>query len=712
MSLGTPHYMSPEQAMGEREVTGRSDVYALGCVTYEMLVGEPPFTGPTAQAIVAKVMTAEAVAPSALRKSVPPAVEAAVLTALEKLPADRWGSAAEFAQALTNEGRGEGGKGGRTPRRTSSPLPNFLTSPLGAGLVMLAIAAAFWLGRRSHTEIEAAPVRFEVDDAANPFNLIASQPLAISPDGRTIAYVGAGVDRLLYVRTIDQITPRPLAGTRNATTPFFSADGRWLAYFTSGTTLSRGKLVKIPVGGGEVVEIEDNLVANGGVWTPDGRIVLGTQAQTGGLSALAATGGMPVRAIDSIPGDPGLHRYPRLLADGETVLFTSWNSVPGTARLGVASLRTHRSKILDLIGGMPLGVLDGYLVYLKAPSSIMAVGFDLKNWSTHGEPIQVLEGVSVDGSGGIRVAMNERGDLVYEVGADDRGLVLVNLEGKVTPLQARPGAYSSPRFAPDGKRIALDIATPTPDVWVYDRAGGTLDRVTTDGESDRPEWMPDGKRLLMRRSHGGRSMLAGASANGSGPSDSLLGFKEDVHEVTVGPDGRTIVFRSLTAGGGRDLWSAQLGGSEPPRPVLVTPFQELQPRLSPDGRWLAYLSDESGRLEVYVRPLTGEGGRVRVSADGGNEVMWSPKGDRLFYRADRRMMIATVTTAHAFAVTQRALAFEGDFVSFAPHANFDVSPDGQTLVMIVPASGGAHLVMVRNWLTEFRARITGPGHAQ
>ncbi len=708
MSLGTPHYMSPEQAMGEREITGRSDVYALGCVTYEMLIGEPPFTGPTAQAIVAKVMTAEPAGLIAQRKSVPPPVESAVLTALEKLPADRWGSAAEFSAALGGQGgRGAGTAARRAVSRDPRPPARL---PILIAVSAAMIAVAFWLGRRGHTGADAAPVRFAVDDGANPFNLIASQALAISPDGRTVAYVGSGVDRLLYVRSIDQLTPRALPGTRNATTPFFSPDGRWIAYFTSGTTLSRGNLVKIPVEGGEVVDIQDDLLANGGVWTPDGRIVLGTQGQTGGLSVLAATGGTPVRAIDSIPADPGLHRYPRLLPDGETVLFTSWNSVPGTARLGVASLRTHRARILDLVGAVPLGVLDGYLLYLKAPSSLMAVAFDQANWTTHGEPIQVLDGVSIDGNGGVRVAVNGRGDLVYEVGADDRGLVLVNLEGKVTPLMAKPGAYSSPRFSPDGKRIALDIATPAPNAWVYDRLGGTLDRVTTDGESDRPEWMPDGRRLLLRHSHAGRAILAWAPADGSGPADSLLGFRDDIHEVTVGRDGRTIVFRSLTPGGGRDLWSATLGGNEPPRAVLTTPFQELQPRISPDGRWLAYLSDESGKLEVYVRPMTGEGGRVRISTDGGNEVMWSPRGDRIFYRADRRMMVATVTAGTTFAVTRRALAFEGDFVSFAPHANFDVSPDGQTLVMIVPASGGAHLVMVRNWLTEFRARIAGPGH--
>jgi serine/threonine-protein kinase len=705
MSLGTPTYMSPEQAMGERELDSRTDVYALGCVTYEMLVGEPPFTGPTAQAIVAKVMTDKPAPPSRLRETVPETIEDAVLTSLAKLPADRWPTAAAFAEALS----GRPGTQGMRRRAVSRPSPRRFLTVIHTIITGVAIGAALWLARRGRQDGDRVPTRFVSDEGAEHFSLIASQPVAISPDGRTIAYVGSGVERRLYVRALDQLTPRELPDTRNATMPFFSPDGRWIAYFTSGTVLSRGKLVKVPVDGGPIVEIAGDLFSNGGVWTPDGRIVVGTQEHTGGLSALPASGGSPVRIVASIPGDFGIHRWPRLLADGETVLFTSWNSRPGTARIGITSLRTHRARILDLVGVIPLGVLDGYLLYMQASGTVMAIGFDQRDWTTHGEAIQVLEGASLDGYGGVRLAISSHGDLVYAVGAEDRQLVLVDATGKVKPLLVKPEAYADPRFSPDGRRIALDIAAPTSDIWVYDRAGGTLDRITTNGESDRPEWMPDGRRIFFRVSHAGRSALFSAPADGSGAVDSLLAFKDDVHEGTIGPDGRALVFRTLLQGGGRDLWSVRLGSGEPPRPVLVTPFQEVQPRLSPDGHWLAYVSDESGTLEVYVRPFPGEGGRVRVSTEGGTEAVWSPEGDRLFYRVDRRMMVANVTRGPSFAVSHRELVFEGDFLTSAPHANYDVGPGGRELVMIAPASVGSQLIMVRNWLTEFRARIAGAG---
>jgi Tol biopolymer transport system component/tRNA A-37 threonylcarbamoyl transferase component Bud32 len=711
LSLGTPQYMSPEQAMGERAIDARSDIYALGAVTYEMLAGDPPFTGSTVQAIVAKVLTEKPPSLTAVRDTVTPAMEHAVLRALSKLPADRWPTANAFADALVAPSIA------MLPdaRAASSRRRSTRTLIVAQGLVTLfAIGAAIWFARRPREEVNPrGPIRFVIDAGnAEHFNVLGSQPVAISPDGRMIAYVGSGVDRRIFVRSLGDVMPRQLAGTSNATTPFFSPDGRWVAYFVSGTVLAPGKLVKVPVDGGPIVEITDGVQGMGGAWLPDGRIVLATQEHTGGLSIVSASGGSPTRIVDEkISGDLGIHRWPRLLPDGETVLFTSWNARVSNARIGVTSVRTHRTKILDIVGANPLTVVDGFLLYMQPSGTIMGVAFDAQSWTTHGEPIPVLEGASLDGQGAVRVAISARGDLVYAAGANELQLVLVDGQGKATPLLSKAGVYSNPRFSPDGRRIALDIATPTPDIWVFDRAGGTLDRITSTGAADRPEWMPDGKRIFFRVSKLGQAALYSTSADGGGTVDSMQAFRDGVHEGTVTPDGRSLVFRTATSGG-RDIWSVHLGTGEAPKAVLATPFQELQPRLSPDGRWLAYTSDESGTLEVYVRAFPGESGRVRVSTDGGTEPIWARDGQRLFYRSGDRMMVAHVTSSPQFAVTKREAVFDGAYIISTPHANYDVAPDGKSFVMIAPASGGTQMVMVLDWFAEVRARIAERGKAR
>ena len=711
LSLGTPQYMSPEQAMGERAIDARSDIYALGAVTYEMLAGDPPFTGSTVQAIVAKVLTEKPPSLTAVRDTVTPAVEHAVLRALSKLPADRWSSATAFADALIAPSVGAS----LETRPASSRRRSARALTAAQGLVTLvAIGAAIWLARRSRDEPNPrGPIRYVVDaGTVEHFNVLGSQPVAISPDGSMIAYVGSGVDRRIFVRSPGDVMPRQIAGTSNATTPFFSSDGRWVAYFVSGTVLAPGKLVKVPVGGGPIVEIADEVQGMGGVWLPDGRIVLATQEHTGGLSIVSAAGGTPTRLVDEkIPGDIGIHRWPRLLPDGETVLFTSWNARVSNARIGITSVRTHRTKILDIAGATPLTVVDGYLLYMQPSGTIMAVAFDAQNWTTHGEPIPVLEDASLDGQGAVRVAISARGDLVYAAGANELQLVLVDAQGKATPLLSKAGVYSNPRFSPDGRRIAFDIATPAPDIWVYERDGGTLDRITSIGSADRPEWMPDGKRIFFRVSKVNPAALYSASADGGGTVDSMQSFRDGVHEGTVTPDGRSLVFRTATSSG-RDIWSVHLGTREVPTPVLATPFQELQPRLSADGHWLAYTSDESGTLEVYVRPFPGGSGRVRVSTDGGTEPIWARDGQRLFYRSGDRMMVAHVTSSPQFSVTKRETAFEGAYIISTPHANYDVAPDGKSFVMIAPATGGTQMVMVLDWFDEVRARIAGRGKAR
>jgi Tol biopolymer transport system component len=717
LSLGTPQYMSPEQAMGERAIDARSDIYALGAVAYEMLAGDPPFTGSTVQSIVAKVLTEKPPSLTAVRETVTPATEHAVLRALSKLPADRWPTAHAFAEALI-------APSGSMPRdaRGTSPLRRSSTSRAltvtQSVVTLLAIGAAIWFARRqAHDASPRGAIRFVVDaGTVERFNVTGTQPFAISPDGRIIAYVGSGVDRRIFVRSLGDVMPRPLVGTSNASAPFFSPDGRWIAYFvsaTGGTVLAPGKLVKVPVDGGAVVEIAPSVQGLGGAWLPDGRIVLATQGSTGGLSIVSASGGSPARLIEQgIPGDRGIHRWPRLLPDGETILFASWNASVFDAHVGITSLRSHRTKILDIAGAIPLTVVDGFLLYMQPSGAIMAIAFDAQSWTTHGEAIPVLEGSSQDGLGAVRVAISSHGDLVYATGADQLQLVLADAQGKMTPLLSKPGVYSSPRFSPDGRRIALDIATTATDVWIYDRVGGTLDRITNTGAADRPEWMPDSKRIFFRLNKPGSTALYSTSTDGGGAVDSMQAFKEGIHEGTIGPDGRSLVFRTATAGGGRDIWSVRLGTGESPRAVLATPAQEMQPRLSSDGRWLAYTSDESGVLEIYVRPFPGEGGRVRVSTDGGTEPMWSRDGLRLFYRSGDRLMAAHVTRAPQFSVIKREIAFEGAYVVSTPHANYDVSPDGKSFVMIAPASGGTQMVMVLDWFDDVRARIAGRGKAR
>ncbi len=715
LSLGTPQYMSPEQAMGEKAIDGRTDIYALGAVTYEMLTGEPPFTGATVQAIVAKVLSEKPAPPSAVRETVSAAVDHAVLRALAKTPADRWPTVAAYADALRGGEHSAPIAAARAARPAAAGSGGRSVRELvHACVTVAAIGVAVWLWmHRGSASAEVNVARFVADaGATEQYSTNASQPVAISPDGRTIAYVGRSAVRGIWVRSLDQLGPRFLVGTRSATTPFFSADGKWIAYFTSGTVLYPGKLMKIPVDGGTPVEIADNLYGVGGVWAADGSIILGTQDKTGGLSMLPPGARKPVRVVDEhIKGDIGIHRWPRLLEDGKTVLFTSWNASPATARIGVTSLATHKTKILDIVGAVPITVLDGRLLYMQSTGTVVAVAFDEKNWTTSGDPVVVLEETSIDALGGIKLAINSKGDLVYARGSDASRVVLVDEVGKVTPLFDKPGVYADPRFSPDGRRVLLDVAAPNSDIWVFDRNTATLDRLTTNGFSDRPEWTPDGKRVFFRVSTGGHASLFSASASGGGSMDSLFAFGEDVHEGSMSPDGRTLVFRTASSGGGRDVWYTTLGSTEPPKPVMKTPFMEMQPQLSRDGKWLAYTSDESGTLEVYVRPFPGDGSRVRISTDGGTEPRWTPEGDRLYYRNDRSVFVAHLQVGSSITVTRRAVAFEGEYVSAAPHANYDVGPHGKELVMIAPASGnGTQLVMVSGWIREFRARFaTGAG---
>jgi len=709
LSLGTPHYMSPEQAMGEREITAKTDIYALGCVLYEMLLGEPPFTGPTPQAVIARMITEEPRSPTLQRKSIPSHVEHALLTALARLPADRFASAAQFAEALQGRpvafpvaaaarGARSGASVGADRRRTRLIV--------GGSMIASALIAGTgtWAWVSSRGEAPPAPVRFVLSlPPSAPLLDGLGAPLLLSPDGHTIVYrTQAAGSSMLYRREADQLVPRAIGGTEGAVLPFLSPDGKWVAFFAG------SQLKKAPIDGGPPATIARVTESMGASWGPHDLIVLGSYAGVDGLSRAPASGGAPTRFTRPDTGSGELsQRWPRVLADGKTVLYTSWgNGGLQTARIGMASLETGESTILDLAGSYPFGLYEGHLVYARADGALMAAPFDLRRRRVTGEVVPVLDEVMIGGSGPSKAALSASGVLAYVTGAGTSRLVLVDARGAMRPLLSEPRDYDSPRFSPDGRRVAVAVNTPRPPgIWVYDIAAGTLARLTSEGASFRPEWTPDGTRIVFVSDRSGEDGIWWRNADGSAPPQKAFESRDPAREVVVAPDGGVLVYRQNQSGGSYGVWFRSLADVTTPAPFVSTSFfQELMPSLSPDGRWLAYVSDETGATEVYVRPFPGPGARYLVSARGGSEPHWAPDGQRLFYRSDRQMFAARVTTVPAFSVTGREVLFEGSYSAGAGHQNYDVAPGGQGFLMLQP-DGDVQVVVVLNWLTELRARL-------
>jgi serine/threonine-protein kinase len=713
MSLGTPHYMSPEQAMGEREITARSDVYALGAMTYEMLVGDPPFTGSTAQAIVAKVMTERPRPIRVQRDTVPPAVEDAVLTALQKLPADRFATAAEFAEALhdtsdtartriTPAWRSDGAAvaTGGWRRRVRDPV----VLVLGA----VAVASVLFAGwaRRSAPAARENVVRFAL--AAPQTGLTSSLALnilAVSPDGRTLVY-GAqseGRGQQLMIRALDDVVARPLPGTEDGSQPIFSPDGRWVGFIRG------NQLYRIGVDGSapQLLGAAPGTF-NGWSWSATGVIVV-----SGNIDLyVIPEGGGPARPLGGrgrVRGE--LYRdTPLVVDDAQSVVYASWTSSALTgAKIAIASLATGETTLLDLPGIQPLGVVDGTLVYVTAGGAIMGVRVDMAKRRLLGTPVQLLDNVALNNSSGLARAALSRRTLFYQSGSQLSQLLMVGPGGTARPILGDRRDYAFPRLSPDGQRLAITVGTSDHrDIWVDELSSGTLTRLTTAGATnERPEWSPDGSRVLYRSDRDNRTAIWWRPADLSAAATPLLGGNHfDVFEAVISPDARYIVYQLDTLGA--DIYYRAMSGDTAPRPVATSATAiENMPRLSPDGRWIAFDTDESGRNEVVVQPFPGPGGRVQVSVNGGTEPVWSRDGHRLFYRGDGKLLAATIRPGPTFVVASRDTVLTDTYV-FAgnPHANYDVMPDGTHFIFLHGANPG-EMIVVTDWDSVLRARMGG-----
>jgi serine/threonine-protein kinase len=713
MSLGTPHYMSPEQAMGERELTARTDVYALGAVMYEMLVGEPPFSGPTAQAVVARVVT-EAPRPlKPIRHTIPSHVEAATLKALEKLPADRFPTAAEFSAALKNPALTAAFMSHSTLAAIQSPARS-RWALAGWGIAAFFAATTAWLAFRSPSAIPQPITRFVVSlPEARPVSAgYFGKTMAISPDGSKVVYVGqaSGGRHQLWLREESALGAVPLAGTEAADGPFFSPDGSWVGFFAD------GELRKVSVDGGSPIALASPVtrVLNGGAWLDDGTIVF--VDPNFNVMRVSESGGEAEQIVAKPP--EGGWAFPSRLPRNDAVLISTCTANCAQMTIVALDLNTGARTTVTEDGNQAWYIRTGHLVYVQSDGVVMATPFDVDRLTSTGAAVQLLDQVRVQLGITAEFTVSEAGTLMYMRSAVAQGVVPVHVDrnGVVTPIDSSwVTNMNSLALSPDGRRLAVSINSDRrSDIWVRDLATGSLTRLTFEGNLNyRPAWMPDGRTVsFMSDRNAGRTHAYSTRADGSGTSRRETPTAADttqVDEVVWSRDGRYLIYRTGVADGYRNIFALQLADSTQ-LPLVVSRFDAYGPALSPDGRWLAYVSAESGREEVYVRPFPAtDEGRWSVSTAGGSQPVWANNGRELFYMdGDGMLVAAQVATSGGFAVGRQQVLFSLEPFSIAPyHQSYAVTQDDQYFVLLQESGAGQapDLVVVLNWFEEVKERM-------
>jgi len=726
--VGTAPYMSPEQIEG-RPADVRSDLFSLGIVMFEMATGQRPFSGRTPLATLTSILKDTPPLACDVNPGVPEELGRIIDRCLVKDPARRMQSAIDLRGQLEDLSSRRVGRRGRAWSGAHTRWLGTRTRIAAAVsiVIMPMVAGGLWLGfvRANAPAGEHRVTRFSVDVPRGAIGGGFNSSLALSPDGTRLAMTP--LPGPVWIRRFDSIETRPLEssaspGFRGA--PLFSPDGTTLSFIQGNAIIAWARpFYKAALSGGAAVKLAEYDAFHKGDWAEDGWIYW-TAHYPGGIVRIADAGGDIENVTELGPGERS-HRFASVLPGGQALIYTvAFDGIDNydDARIDLWDLQSHERKTLITGGADATYSPSGHIVYARA-GKLLAVPFDLSRRQVTGDPFEVLDGVLMSSNtGAAQFSLSRHGDLAYVPGVAEgahRTLMWVDRSGKTEPLPLPPAAYLYPRLSPDGRYLAVEIEGPNHDFYIYDFARAVLTKMTTDGQSHDPVWMPDGKRLAFR------SWVAGGMTMWTMPADRSVGpVRLDPagtrqSPVSFSPDGRFLTFDQKDPDTRDDAWVLPLDGNARPQPVARSRFGEGSAKFSPDGHWIAYASDESGKSEVYVQPFPGPGPKVQISNAGGFDPVWRRSGGELYYRTGKTMMVASITTASDIRVSAPKQLWEGTFsdgsgsscgMPGVSSSNYDVTANGQRFLMVRDddrAMAGTKVEVVLNWAEELKSRSDG-----
>jgi eukaryotic-like serine/threonine-protein kinase len=707
--IGTLQYMAPEQLEG-KEVDARTDIFALGAVVYEMVTGKRAFEGKSQASLIAKILETDPPLMSSSQAVTPTALDRVVQSCLAKDPDERWQNAADLTRELKwiTEAGSQAASSVSPGKKVVGFRNRTLTYVCLAGAILLLAFGATLVFRRGTGEAPSAASVMRTSIVLPTGQRLTSEaadyPLAVSPDGTRIAYVAeeeAGAQ--IYVRELSELEPKAIAGTFGARHPFFSPDGQWVGFF------AEGALQRVSAVGGAPLRICNiSTLSMGGSWGSDNTIVFASRGT--GLYRVSATGGVPQLLAGS-----NLGTWPAILPDHRTVLFSLGDAIATIPLSGGQRRILARTNDSSAEGPAVLGVgyilqprfvSPGYLVYGQSPGVVRAMPLDLGSLSLKGPPVSMIDTVERAQDGGaIYFALSDTGLLLYVPTGQHHQMVWVDRGGAETPISSDEAAFRIPRLSPDGKLIAVAISDETrrSDIWIYDAERGAKRRLTTEGHNLEPVWTPDGTRLTFFSD----GSVAEMQVIGSGSKEILLPGDRFRAPCSWSANSEDLFFEEAGAAG-YSLWRSSRSSHNATPVLLIRPTIGECGVLSPNGKWVAYVSNESGRAEVYVDSYPSLAEKIAISTNGGHRPRWSRDGRELFYRQGDALMALSVDAGASFRAGKPRRLFAGLYWGESQEMAFDVSPDSQRFLMIKSDATATlrQINAVQNWFEELKRRVS------